>query len=151
MFCVIVACCLRTLEDDCGEYLRPSLHVSNNQKDQWLLNKIYTSSDENVFRSTKYDTVFSVRLLRWWCNNHPHLPFTTLESPKMKEVLTRVFWTTWLSSFTIEFALMFSKMSHGVLGVLRTDLALDKVQPRLLRIKLNWVWDGRNILLLYYL
>ena len=45
----------------------------------------------------------------------------------MKEVLTRVFWTTWLSSFTIEFALMFSKMSHGVLGVLRTDLALDKV------------------------
>ena len=127
MFCVIVACCLRTLEDDCGEYLRPSLHVSNNQKDQWLLNKIYTSSDENVFRSTKYDTVFSVRLLRW-CNNHPHLPYTTLESPKMKEVLSRVFWTTWLSSFTIEFALMFSKMSHGVLGVLRTDLALDKVQ-----------------------
>ena len=46
----------------------------------------------------------------------------------MKEVLSRVFWTTWLSSFTIEFALMFSKMSHGVLGVLRTDLALDKVQ-----------------------
>ena len=45
----------------------------------------------------------------------------------MKEVLSRVFWTTWLSSFTIEFALMFSKMSHGVLGVLRTDLALDKV------------------------
>ena len=55
----------------------------------------------------------------------------------MKELLSRVFWTTWLSSFTIEFALMFSKMSHGVLGVLRTDLALDKVQPRLLRIKLN--------------
>ena len=46
---------------------------------------------------------------------------------KMKELMTRVFWTTWVSSFTIEFALMFSKMSHGVLGVLRTDLALDKV------------------------
>ena len=54
MFCVIVACCLRTLEDDCGEYLRPSLHVSNNQKDQWLLNKIYPSSDEmfSAARST---------------------------------------------------------------------------------------------------
>ena len=37
------------------------------------------------------------------------------------------FWTTWISSFTIEFAVMFSKMSHGVLGVLRTDMALSKV------------------------
>ena len=38
-----------------------------------------------------------------------------------------MFWTTWLSSFTIEFAVMFSKMSHGVLGVLQTELALAKV------------------------
>ena len=45
----------------------------------------------------------------------------------MAEFLTAVFWTSWLSSFTIEFAVLFSKMSHGVLGVLRTDLALDKV------------------------
>ena len=45
----------------------------------------------------------------------------------MHEFLTAVFWTSWLSSFTIEFAVLFSKMSHGVLGVLRTDLALDKV------------------------
>ena len=37
------------------------------------------------------------------------------------------FWLTWISSFTIEFAVMFSKMSHGVLGVLRTDMALSKV------------------------
>ena len=33
----------------------------------------------------------------------------------------------WLSSFTIELALMLSRMSHGVVGVLRTDLALSKV------------------------
>ena len=33
----------------------------------------------------------------------------------------------WVSSFTIEIAVMLSKMSHGVLGVLRTDLALSKV------------------------
>ena len=46
----------------------------------------------------------------------------------MAEFLTAVFWTSWLSSFTIEFAVLFSKMSHGVLGVLRTDLALDKVR-----------------------
>ena len=45
----------------------------------------------------------------------------------MKEFLTRVFWVTWISSFTLEFAAMFSKMSHGVLGVLRTDLAMAKV------------------------
>ena len=45
----------------------------------------------------------------------------------MAEFLTAVFWTSWLSSFTIEFAVLFSKMSHGVLWVLRTDLALDKV------------------------
>ena len=38
-----------------------------------------------------------------------------------------LFWRNWVSSFTIEFAVLFSKMSHGVLGVLRTDLALDKV------------------------
>ena len=35
--------------------------------------------------------------------------------------------SAWLSSFTIEVAVMLSKMSHGVLGVLRTDLALSKV------------------------
>lgn len=45
----------------------------------------------------------------------------------MKEFITRVFWVTWISSFTLEFAAMFSKMSHGVLGVLRTDLAMAKV------------------------
>ena len=33
----------------------------------------------------------------------------------------------WVSSFTIEIAVMLSKMSHGVLGVLRTDLALSRV------------------------
>ena len=33
----------------------------------------------------------------------------------------------WVSSFTIEIAVMLSKMSHGVLGVLRTDLAISKV------------------------
>ena len=33
----------------------------------------------------------------------------------------------WVSTFTIEIAVMLSKMSHGVLGVLRTDLALAKV------------------------
>ena len=33
----------------------------------------------------------------------------------------------WVSTFTIEIAVMLSKMSHGVLGVLRTDLALSKV------------------------
>ena len=32
-----------------------------------------------------------------------------------------------MSSFTIELALMLSRMSHGVVGVLRTDLALSKV------------------------
>ena len=35
--------------------------------------------------------------------------------------------SAWLSSFTIEVAVMLSKMSHKVLGVLRTDLALSKV------------------------
>ena len=44
-----------------------------------------------------------------------------------EEILSPLFWTTWLSSFTIEFAVMFSKMSHGVVGVLRTELALAKV------------------------
>ena len=38
-----------------------------------------------------------------------------------------MFWSSWLSSFTIELAVMFSKMSHGVVGVLRTELALAKV------------------------
>ena len=38
-----------------------------------------------------------------------------------------LFWRNWLSSFTIEFAVMFSKMSHGVVGVLTTELALAKV------------------------
>ena len=36
-----------------------------------------------------------------------------------EEVATKLFWSTWFSSFTIEFAVMFSKMSHGVVGVLR--------------------------------
>ena len=44
-----------------------------------------------------------------------------------EELLSPLFWTTWLSSFTIEFAVMFSKMSHGVVGVLRTELAIAKV------------------------
>ena len=48
---------------------------------------------------------------------------TTLQCP----CTASTFWTTWISSFTIEFAVMFSKMSHGVLGVLRTDMALSKV------------------------
>ena len=43
------------------------------------------------------------------------------------ELTSKLFWTTWLSSFTIEFAVMFSKMSHGVVGVLRTELAIAKV------------------------
>ena len=38
-----------------------------------------------------------------------------------------LFWRNWVSSFTIEFAVMFSKMSHGVVGVLTTELALAKV------------------------
>ena len=38
-----------------------------------------------------------------------------------------MFWVSWLSSFTIELAVMFSKMSHGVVGVLQTELALAKV------------------------
>ena len=33
----------------------------------------------------------------------------------------------WVSTFTIEIGVMLSKMSHGVLGVLRTDLAISKV------------------------
>ena len=37
----------------------------------------------------------------------------------LEELGSKLFWTTWLSSFTIEFAVMFSKMSHGVVGVLR--------------------------------
>ena len=45
----------------------------------------------------------------------------------LEELTTKLFWTTWLSSFTIEFAVMFSKMSHGVVGVLRTELAIAKV------------------------
>ena len=45
----------------------------------------------------------------------------------MREILTKLFWVTWVSTFTIEFAVVFSKMSHGVLGVLKTDLALAKV------------------------
>ena len=44
-----------------------------------------------------------------------------------EELCSSVFWTSWLSSFTIEFAVMFSKMSHGVVGVLSTELALAKV------------------------
>ena len=44
-----------------------------------------------------------------------------------EELLSPLFWATWLSSFTIEFAVMFSKMSHGVVGVLRTELAIAKV------------------------
>ena len=44
-----------------------------------------------------------------------------------EELCTKLFWTTWLSSFTIELAVMFSKMSHGVVGVLRTELAIAKV------------------------
>ena len=44
-----------------------------------------------------------------------------------EELTSKLFWTTWLSSFTIEFAVMFSKMSHGVVGVLRTELAIAKV------------------------
>ena len=55
----------------------------------------------------------------------------------MHEFLTAVFWTSWLSSFTIEFAVLFSKMSHGVLGVLRTDLALDKVGCQFLMTEIN--------------
>ena len=43
------------------------------------------------------------------------------------EVLSSVFWIQWFSSFTLELAAMLSKMSHGVLGVLRTDLAIAKV------------------------
>jgi len=39
-----------------------------------------------------------------------------------EELGSKLFWTTWLSTFTIEFAVMFSKMSHGVVGVLRTEL-----------------------------
>ena len=42
-------------------------------------------------------------------------------------VFSKVFWVIWFSSFTIEFAVMFSKMSHGVLGVLKTDLAISKI------------------------
>ena len=45
----------------------------------------------------------------------------------MHEFFTKLFWISWFSSFTIEFAVMFSKMSHGVSGVLRTDMALAKV------------------------
>ena len=45
----------------------------------------------------------------------------------MRELFTKLFWVTWVSTFTIEFAVVFSKMSHGVLGVLKTDLALAKV------------------------
>ena len=45
----------------------------------------------------------------------------------MREFFTKLFWVTWVSTFTIEFAVVFSKMSHGVLGVLKTDLALAKV------------------------
>ena len=60
------------------------------------------------------------------------LSFSTTEhlndkSNKMRELLTKLFWISWFSSFTIEFAVMFSKMSHGVSGVLRTDMALAKV------------------------
>ena len=44
-----------------------------------------------------------------------------------EELCTKLFWTTWMSSFTIELAVMFSKMSHGVVGVLRTELAIAKV------------------------
>ena len=43
------------------------------------------------------------------------------------DLFSKVFWVTWFSSFTIEFAVMFSKMSHGVLGVLKTDLAISKI------------------------
>lgn len=43
------------------------------------------------------------------------------------DIFKKVFWTTWISTFTIEFAVMFSKMSHGVLGVLKTDLAISKI------------------------
>ena len=47
-------------------------------------------------------------------------------SAMFEEVVTMVFWSSWFSSFTIELAVMFSKLSHGVVGVLRTDLALAK-------------------------
>ena len=43
------------------------------------------------------------------------------------EWFSLLFWRNWVSSFTIEFAVMFSKMSHGVVGVLRTELAIAKV------------------------
>ena len=36
-------------------------------------------------------------------------------------------WRSWLGSFTIELAVFLSKLSHGVVGVLRTDLAIAKV------------------------
>jgi len=38
-----------------------------------------------------------------------------------------VFWLSWFSSITIEPAIMLSKLSHGVSGVLRTDLAMSKI------------------------
>ena len=42
-------------------------------------------------------------------------------------LFSKVFWVGWFSTFTIEFAVMFSKMSHGVLGVLKTDLTISKI------------------------
>ena len=36
-------------------------------------------------------------------------------------------WRSWLANFTIELAVFLSKLSHGVVGVLRTDLAIAKV------------------------
>ena len=44
-----------------------------------------------------------------------------------KELCSSVFWTDWMSSFNIEFAVMLFTMSHKVVGVSSTELVRAKV------------------------